>query len=85
MKIWIRSQNKNNLSNCNSIYYSNSWLLKEGHFLLSYINGGTLEYLGKYSSKEKALKVLDMLENYIEDAENGILDRPFQMPQDEEI
>ena len=45
----------------------------------------TYDYIGGYLSKEKALKVLDMLEFSIEEAEDGLTYNMFQMPQDDKV
>lgn len=89
MSLWIRSQDKENLINVNKIeitdfcdaYKSTIW----GDDIL----------LGKYSSKEKALKVLDMIQECIEynnSSHNSQWDSTpyrvynvFQMPLDSEV
>lgn len=53
MGIWIRSQDKEMIINCYAVGIS----LEDDKFICS--NG---YILGKYSTKEKALKVLDMIE-----------------------
>lgn len=81
--MWIRSQNNHILANVYSlrickcdidgcVYYS-----IHGHY------DRYEQELGEYSTKEKALKVLDEIQNWIhyEADENGIT---YQMPQDEE-
>ena len=82
MSLWIRSQDKENLINVNKIeiidfcdaYKSAIW----GDDIL----------LGKYSSKEKALKVLDMIQEFIKNMYVGMtnyIGKPFQMPLDSEV
>ena len=82
MSLWIRSQDKENLINVNKIeitdfcdaYKSTIW----GDDIL----------LGKYSSKEKALKVLDMIQEFIKNMYVGMANytgKPFQMPLDSEV
>lgn len=82
MSLWIRSQDKENLINVNKIeitdfcdtYKSTIW----GDDIL----------LGKYSSKEKALKVLDMIQDFIKNMYVGMtnyMGKPFQMPLDSEV
>lgn len=72
----IRSQNKAvllNFSNLDAIY-----TVKDGDdFIISSLEDENKCTLGKYSTKEKAMKVLDMIqEAYV----NGHID--YQMPED---
>jgi len=80
MGVWIRSQNKKTLVVC-SAFHSNSDNQIVG-FDNSNANEDLFDYLGSYSTKEKALKVLDMIQKHIED---NIYNNVFQMPQDDEI
>ncbi len=80
MRIWIRSQNKELLNNCNNlqIVQDIDFHIVESknvydHYLL----------LGSYFSKEKAIKVLDMIQQFIKSRVND--DMVFQMPNDEEV
>ena len=74
--MWIRSQTKEDLIDCNE-------------FCITYNAYNPIEYrirgndliVGKYSTKEKALKVLDKLESYIM-LPNIVI---FQMPLDSEV
>ena len=75
----IRSQNKAillNFSNWATIY-----IVKDGdNFIISSLEGENKCTLGKYSTKAKAMKVLDMIqEAYV----NGHID--YQMPEDSEV
>ncbi len=75
----IRSQNKAillNFSNWAAIY-----IVKDGDdFIISSLEGENKCTLGKYSTKEKAMKVLDMIqEAYV----NGHID--YQIPEDSEV
>lgn len=89
----IRSQNKKGIVNLNMIDTIEAY---DGQ--VRYFSGGGIETagtLGTYSTEEKAIKVLDMIQNkYFEhmtveknSAIVGILERPkvFQMPQDSEV
>lgn len=72
--MWIRSQDKRKLINVHTIGLCNDdteiWGFE------------TSLMLGKYSTKEKALKVLDMIQEHIDYNSNfGV----FQMPQDDEV
>ena len=82
MGIWIRSQDKKRLVNCNSFFYSDRLALEEGHFIASYEK--YLVNLGQYSSKNKALKVLDMIQKELDEEFEMNLE-VFQMPQDGEV
>lgn len=75
MSLWIRIQNKEMLMNCNAVGIG----LEDDKSI--YSNGYVL---GTYSTKEKALKVLDMIQSFI----NNELIRDymvFQMPLDESL
>lgn len=82
MGIWIRSQDKKRLVKCNSFFYSDCLILEEGHFIASYEK--YLVNLGQYSSKNKALKVLDMIQKELDEEFEMNLE-VFQMPQDDEV
>ena len=106
MSVWIRSQDKLTLEELNAVsayrVYKN-----EGGYWHDYYDGlGDMDVyysvgaLGYYSSKEKAIKVLDMIQSFIEalakveitsnmivrDNNNRIKNNMvFQMPLDEDI
>lgn len=69
----IRSQNK--------AFLLNSYIAEDDEdFVISSLEDENRYRLGKYFSKEKAMKVLDMIqEAYV----NGHID--FQMPEDSEV
>ena len=60
--MWIRSQNKETLINCNVIEY-NDFYVENAIVATSETISRTI--VGKYSTKEKALKVLDMIQQQI--------------------
>lgn len=71
MSLWIRSQDKELLINCHAIeisFENDKCICSNGYVL------------GEYSTKEKALKVLDMIEEKIMYNEEL-----FGMPKDEDI
>ena len=68
--MWIRSQDKISLVEIHD-------LILDGFNQL----WGNSALIGEYSSKEKALKVLDAIENSLEYPYNTV----FQMPQDDEV
>lgn len=89
----IRSQNKQNLVNINTIY--GVGITEYGTYnIYAVINDGQC-LLGKYSTKEKAIRVLDMIEErtnepiYINDTGGGeyakYFHSSFQMPEDIEV
>ena len=82
--MWIRTQNKYILANANSFR-----ICKDGidDWVYYAINGHYDRYeqeLGIYSTKEKALKVLDQIQDNMESFEHEPT-MVFQMPQDDEV
>lgn len=76
--MWIRSQTKNALVNINFMR-----VIDDGNFCLiccATTDGCDYE-LGIYSTEEKALKVLDMIQKYVVFNSYEV----FQMPQDYEV
>jgi hypothetical protein len=57
------------------------YLCGENHICASTVEGDRW-YIGKYSTEEKALKVLDMIHSLICDFQ---LSGVFQLPQDDEV
>ena len=89
--MWIRSQDKETLINCNVIEY-NDFYVKNAIVATSETISRTI--VGKYSTKEKALKVLDVIQHkIIELDKNKFLGMTeeiyrmcvFQMTQDDEV
>ena len=85
----IRSQNKKAIVNLNMID-----TIEERDNQIRYFSGGGMEtvgLLGQYSTEEKAIKVLDMIEKlYVEsvwtEGKTIIANRVcFEMPQDSEV
>lgn len=78
--MWIRSQNKQLLMNVDT---SDGILINEypDECLISLEHDKASYDLGRYSSKEKALKVLDAIEESLEYPYNEV----FEMPQDEDV
>ena len=78
--MWIRSQNKQLLMNVDT---SDGMLINEypDECLISLEHDKESYDLGRYSSKEKALKVLDAIEESLEYPYNEV----FEMPQDDEV
>lgn len=80
--MWIRSQNKQVLMKVNKIDY-----VGEAGILGHDDSNETFTILGKYSTEEKAIKVLDMIQELILYTYcSGIEPKKvFQMPQDSEV
>lgn len=82
--MWIRTQNKYILANANSFRICKD-SIDDGVYYA--INGHYDRYeqeLGVYSTKEKALKVLDKIQDNMESFEHEPT-MVFQMPQDEDV
>ena len=88
--MWVRSQTKEGLIECNGFIYSERNIYPNKIQCCIYANG---VLVGKYSTKEKAIKVLDMIQNRILSKDYSttgigypiIKDKVFQMPQDSEV
>lgn len=78
--MWIRSQDKLLLTNVDT---SNGIMINEypDECLISLEYANTSFKLGEYSSKEKALKVLNDIQEFNECTYSEM----FQMPQDDEV
>lgn len=76
MGIWIRSQDKCKMGKCAEFYIDDSY---DGDYdIEGYSIDDTPIILGTYSTEEKAIKVLDMIQKHIETHSNDV----FQMPRD---
>lgn len=94
--MWIRSQNKRILTNVNEALVT---IIDENKCFISGFWGTGSDTLGVYSSKEKALRVLDKIQKYIGSERfysttKGISEQQsissectkvFQMPADEDV
>ena len=93
--MWIRSQNKKVLINANNIR-----IISDSHSydIICDFYDGEYYYLGEYSTKEKAMKVMDMIQNAITGTRFEFTDivrdcdlagieihNVFNMPQDSEV
>lgn len=79
MGIWIRSQNKLKLTECKEIIIDQNDCFE--YIFEGYAIDDIPTILGTYSTEEKAIKVLDMIQEHIATHSNKV----FQMPQDEEV
>lgn len=86
--MWIRSQSKWHLVDVKGCYIFARWPYRGdkqdcGYRIVGLINEPSIEgcswTLGDYKTEEKAMSVLDELQNRIIKAENDV----FQMPEDE--
>ena len=76
MGIWIRSQDKCKIGKCAEFYIDDSY---DGDYDIEWYSiDDTPIILGTYSTEEKAIKVLDMIQEHIETHRNNV----FQMPRD---
>lgn len=85
--MWVRNQNRDAIFSVYTEFnikgYSNSVSYDRAIYYIysfSKVDGEELE-LGKYSTKEKAIKVLDKIQLHI----NGFDGTVFQMPLEEEV
>lgn len=76
--MWIRSQKRNILADINFMCMCNE---SDGWVIYCESPGGVTDRLGVYSTEEKALKVLDRIEELIEN-QCGLT---FYMPADDEV
>lgn len=78
--MWVRSQDKTRLLKVEDARIGYNYVCSE-----IWANNNCI--LGTYSTKEKALKVLDMIETHLEHLEYEVSGREiiFQMPADEEV
>lgn len=96
--MWIRSQSKDVLVNINEVYFYK--MKKDSKFIYQFRCYGYGNYyiLGEYSTKEKAMKVMDMIQNAITGTRFEFTDivrdcdlagieihNVFNMPKDEEM
>ena len=96
--MWIRTQNKYILANANSFRICKDRIDDWVYYAINGHYDGYEQELGIYSTKEKALKVLDEIQDAIEDTDYYRIDnighgtyalgkgvQVYQMPQDEEV
>lgn len=86
--MWIRSQDDRLLIDADKIYVSGTddpkYQMGDFKYQIYNIGESCNYFLGDYSSKEKAMRVLDEIENQLNefDLEGTVV---YQMPQDEEV
>lgn len=60
MNLWIRSQDKESITNITNVEYYSA---NGNHYIATYYDN--LKVLGEYKSKERALEILDAIEERI--------------------
>lgn len=92
--MWIRTQNKRGRVNLNNVVEIGLYAYKKKNEIkekyptdIRYYTGTDWGVLGGYSSEEKALKVLDMIEKaYVDSIGGNVYEHSvFHMPADEEV
>lgn len=80
--MWVRSQSKKALLNVNQVVINNTKDESE-YYIHGYSERG-IDILGVYSTEEKALEVLDYIQNEIQ---SNVYDEQtvFEMPNDEDF
>lgn len=77
MNLWIRSQNKEKLLKISGVQYQNGKLQGNqtipANILIGFYSSYDNEILGEYKTKERALEVLDEIQNKIEDIQEDYL------------
>ena len=82
--MWIRTQNKYILANANSFRIRKDSIDDWVYYAINEHYDRYEQELGIYSTKEKALKVLDQIQDNMESFEHEPT-MVFQMPQDEDV
>ena len=70
MELWIRSQNKDRIVKLNAVMVTSCQELVAIH---CYIDKDTSIWLGNYKSKERALEVLDEIQEYIVNLDKAVI------------
>jgi len=88
--MWIRSQSKETLGNYEVFWYSSNTKDKTRHSVHSSSIDGESWHLGAYKSEERALEVIDEIQDYVGKSKsvnlnNGCVENMFyihQMPKE---
>lgn len=78
--MWIRIQNKEVL-----VYANNFYIMKtkvEEKYEISYFDGDSFVKLGFYKSKERAIEVLDEIQEFIMMSKTTQLTTIYEMPEE---
>ncbi len=69
MDLWIRSQNREVLTKVNNLVVEE--FAEDEYIIKNYPNGSIWNGLGTYKTKERALEVLDEIENVLYNVQMG--------------
>ena len=87
--MWIRNQNKMFLLNIDNAHIVKREFAKITNYSICCCHKGIDIDLGIYSTKEKALKVLDSmhtyLNRYVDEKDCSVFERVFEILQDSEV
>lgn len=83
--MWIKTQDGTTLVQCNDFTIYKKKKKPEYFILAGRAESGKGYNAGWYSSEEKALKVLQMIEDYIFKREKDAPRKPFQFPKNEDV
>ena len=76
MELWVRSQDKEVLMNINHLYLSDNSIV--GYCQSTF----TSPILGKYKTKKRAIEILDEIQDLLQNAYVGSLNRiVYQIPE----
>lgn len=86
MELWVRSQDREKLLKINGLQYQNCKLVEnetvEANILIGFYSSYENEILGEYKTKERALEVLDEIQDLLQNAYVGSSNRIiYQMPE----
>lgn len=86
MELWIRSQDREDLVKANALYVMNNQIWNEvpfyeNHKKLGLTVTGHNHKLAEYPTRERALKVLDEIQNFLETREN-VEQMVYEMPKE---
>ncbi len=68
MELWVRSQDKTQLLNATGFYYDYQ---QEKHYITCLTKDNDLYWVGIYKSKERALEVLNEIQNILKNNQYG--------------
>lgn len=85
MKMLIRSQDRTKFTVDLNVYLDTKEV-GTNNTTIAFIRNDSVNIIGSYSTREKAIKVLDMIqENYEKANVNYVRNIVFQMPEDSEV
>ena len=73
--MWIRSQDKESLINCDLVYTEDSWDYEEnGYSIYSELD----PVLGRYKTKERCIEVINEIQSHIDQKREYVFEMPEQ-------